>query len=205
MRLSRVLAGVVCAGVIGSACSSSPSLPHKSSSPPPRTTTTGSGVPSAITSTSTGTTAGTGITACTRVQITPGQSQGAAGTIIGTITLSEVGSASCTLLGYPTLTRFDASGSSVPVTVVDGLTVNVSGAAAQPPSSVTLTPTQHAEFTYQYSDVPVGSETTCAGSTTITVTTPGATAASSPAPLTMAPCNSGTVEVSPLYAAATTG
>jgi hypothetical protein len=35
----------------------------------------------------------------------------------------------------------------------------------------------------------------------VTVTPPGASVASAPVPLTMAPCNNGTVEVSPVYAA----
>jgi adenosine deaminase len=35
----------------------------------------------------------------------------------------------------------------------------------------------------------------------VTVTPPGATTASAQIPLTMAPCNNGTVEVSPVYAA----
>jgi hypothetical protein len=135
------------------------------------------------------------------VTATPGQTQGAAGTIVGTITLAEVGSGTCTVNGYPTLTRFTASGASVPTTMVHGLTINVSGPPSQPPSLVTLTSSQQAEFTFQYSDVVTGTETSCATSTTLSVTTPGATSASAPVPLSMTPCNNGTVNVSALYAA----
>jgi hypothetical protein len=103
--------------------------------------------------------------------------------------------------GYPSLARFSATGAPVPTSVVHGLTVNLSGPPSQPPSLVTVTATQHAEFTFEFSDVPTGSETTCATSTTLTVTTPGASTPSAPIPLTMAPCNNGTVEVSPIYAA----
>ena len=124
---------------------------------------------------------------------TPGQSQGAAGTIVGTITLAPVGTATCTMEGYPALARFSSSGATVPTTVVDGLTVNLSGPPTQPPSVVTLSSGQQAEFTFEYSDVP--------SSATVTVTPPGATTASARVPLTMAPCNNGTVEVSPVYAA----
>jgi hypothetical protein len=148
-----------------------------------------------------GTTTSTGIAACAQVTATPGQSQGAAGTIVGTITLTPVGSATCTMEGYPVLARFSSSGASVPITGVNGLTVNLSGPATQPPSVVTLTSGQQAEFTFEYSDVPTGNETQCASSSTVTVTPPGATTASAQVPLTMAPCNNATVDVSPVYAA----
>ena len=61
--------------------------------------------------------------------------------------------------GYPALVRFSSSGAPVPITVVDGLTVNLSGPPTQPPSVVTLTSGQQAEFTFEYSDVPTGNET----------------------------------------------
>jgi hypothetical protein len=154
-----------------------------------------------VTTTASTTTSTTGISACAQVTATPGQTQGAAGTIIGTITVAEVGTGTCTMMGYPALARFGAGGASVPITLVHGITVNLSGPATQPPTLVTLTSTQQAEFTFQYNDVTTGTETSCATSTTLSVTTPGATRASAPIPLTMAPCNNGTVEVSPVYAA----
>jgi hypothetical protein len=195
---------VVVAGVIGTACSSH--NPTKTSS---GTTTTNATTNAATTTSTTSvstttastTTSTTGIGACTQVTATPGQTQGAAGTIVGTITLAEVGSGTCTVNGYPTLTRFTSSGASVPTTMVHGLTINVSGPPSQPPSLVTLTSSQQAEFTFQYSDVVTGAETSCASSTTVSVTTPGATSASAPVPLAMTPCSGGTVNVSALYAA----
>jgi Protein of unknown function (DUF4232) len=198
------LGAILCAGVVAAACSSSPgshtatgtTSSHKNSSTTTSTTST-----TVVTPTTASTTTTTGIEPCAQVTATPGQGQGAAGTIVGTITLAEVGTGTCTIDGYPTLARFGASGASVPVTVVDGLTVNLSGPPSEPASVVTLTPGQQAEFTFQYSDVPTGSETTCASSTTLSVTTPGATSASAPAPLIMAPCTNGTVNVSPVYAA----
>jgi hypothetical protein len=138
------------------------------------------------------------------VTATPGQSQGAAGTTIGTVTVTETGTPSCTVEGYPSLARFSSTGAPVPVTVVHGLTVNLSGPATQPPSAVTLAPNQPVEFTFEYSDVPTGSETTCASSATLSVTLPGAPSASAPFPLAMAPCNNGTIDVSPVYAATST-
>jgi hypothetical protein len=200
-RVLRVLTAVATAGVIGAACSShhgtntgtGTTAPHHGTT---TTTTTTAVVPTTATTSTT-----TGIGPCAQVTATVGQIQGAAGTIVGTITLAEVGSGTCTMLGYPGLTRFDSSGGSVPTTVVHGLTVNLSGPPSQPPALVTLTATQEAEFTFQYSDVTTGTETSCATSTTISVTPPGATAASAPVALMATACNNGTFDVSPVYAA----
>jgi hypothetical protein len=203
-RALGVAAALACVGVIAAACSSSPGS-HTSTGTTGGshgTTTTTQGTSGTSTTASTGgTTTSTGIAGCAQVTATPGQSQGAAGTIVGTITLAPVGSATCTMEGYPALARFSSSGATVPITVVNGLTVNLSGPPTQPPSVVTLTSGQQAEFTFEYSDVPTGNETQCASSSAVTVTPPGATTASAQIPLTMAPCNNGTVEVSPVYAA----
>ena len=199
-RALRVAAALVCAGLIAAACSSSPGS-HTSTGTTGGSHSTTTTQSTSVTSTTAGTTTTTGIAACAQVTATPGQSQGAAGTIVGTITLAPVGSATCTMEGYPALARFSSSGATVPITVVDGLTVNLSGPPTQPPSVVTLASGQQAEFTFEYSDVVTGNETSCTSSSTVTVTPPGATTASAQVPLTMAPCNNGTVEVSPVYAA----
>jgi len=196
----RVAAALVCAGLIAAACSSSPGS-HTSTGTTGGSHSTTTTQSTSVTSTTAGTTTTTGIAACAQVTATPGQSQGAAGTIVGTITLAPVGSATCTMEGYPALARFSSSGATVPITVVDGLTVNLSGPPTQPPSVVTLASGQQAEFTFEYSDVVTGNETSCTSSSTVTVTPPGASTASAQVPLTMAPCNNGTVEVSPVYAA----
>ena len=199
-RALRVAAALVCAGLIAAACSSSPGS-HTSTGTTGGSHSTTTTQSTSVTSTTAGTTTTTGIAACAQVTATPGQSQGAAGTIVGTITLAPVGSATCTMEGYPALARFSSSGATVPITVVDGLTVNLSGPATQPPSVVTLASGQQAEFTFEYSDVVTGNETSCTSSSTVTVTPPGASTASAQVPLTMAPCNNGTVEVSPVYSA----
>jgi hypothetical protein len=202
-RALCVTAAFVCAGLLVAACSSNngpkttTGTTSHSSTHATTTTTTSASSTSVSTTTST-----TGIAACAQVTATPGQAQGAAGTIVGTISLAEVGSGTCTMEGYPSVARFDSAGTAVVTTVVEGLTVNLSGPPTQPPSLVTLTSSQGAEFTFEYSDVPTGTETTCASSATLSVTPPGATTASTPAPLIMAPCNNGTVEVSLVYAAA---
>jgi len=196
-----VAAALACVGLVAAACSSKPGSPTSTGTTggSHRTTTTTQGT--SATSTTASPTTTTGIAACAQVTATPGQSQGAAGTIVGTITLAPVGTATCTMEGYPAQARFSSSGATVPITVVNGLTVNLSGPPTQPPSVVTLSSGQQAEFTFEYSDVPTGNQTQCAGSATVTVTPPGATTASAQVPLTMAPCNNGTVEVSPVYAA----
>jgi len=199
-RALRVAAALVCAGLIAAACSSSPGS-HTSTGTTGGSHSTTTTQSTSVTSTTAGTTTTTGIAACAQVTATPGQSQGAAGTIVGTITLAPVGSATCTMEGYPALARFSSSGATVPITVVDGLTVNLSGPPTQPPSVVTLASGQQAEFTFEYSDVVTGNETSCTSSSTVTVTPPGASTASAQVPLTMAPCNNGTVEVSPVYSA----
>jgi hypothetical protein len=200
-RAWRVAAALVCVGLIAAACSSKPGSPTSTGTTGGSHRTTTTTQSTSVTSTTASTTTTTGIAACAQVTATPGQSQGAAGTIVGTITLAPVGSATCTMEGYPALTRFSSSGATVPITVVNGLTVNLSGPPTQPPSVVTLTSGQQAEFTFEYSDVPTGEETSCASSTSVTVTPPGAATPSAQVPLTMAPCNNGTVEVSPVYAA----
>jgi hypothetical protein len=192
-RILRVMAMMVGGGVIAAACSSN--TPSTTTTTTVHRTTTTTGAPA----TSSSTTTTTGIAACAQVSVTPGQAQGAAGTIIGTVTVAEVGSGTCTVDGYPELTRYGASGSTVATTLVDGLTMDLSGPQGQPPSLVTLTSTQQAEFTFQYSDVVTGS-TSCVMSSTVSVTTPGATSPSAQVPLSISACNNGTVYVSPLYA-----
>ena len=116
-RALRVVPALVCAGLIAAACSSSPSS-HTS------TPTTGGGSHKTTSTTATcgppttaSTTSTTGITACAQVTASPGQTQGAAGTIVGTITLTPVGSVTCTMEGYPALARFGSSGAALPITV----------------------------------------------------------------------------------------
>ena len=129
-----------------------------------------------------------------------GQTQGAAGTIIGTIDVTSLGSRTCTMEGYPTLTRFNAAGITITANIVHGLTVNLSGPASEPPALVTLAAGQGAAFDFEYSDVPTGEATSCPSSTSLSVTTPGALTPSPHFAVTMAPCDDETIAVSPVYA-----
>ena len=116
------------------------------------------------------------------------------------ITVTNTGTTPCTVNGYPTMALFSGSGAPLTVTMVNGLTVTVSSAANAPPSSVSVAPSSTAQFAYQFSDVPVGSETSCPTSESASVTMPGSTTASPTFQLAIGPCGNGTIKVSPVYA-----
>lgn len=203
MRSSRwALAFVACAAVGLAACSSSPSKPKNVTTTSHATTSTTSS-PTTTSTTSAPTTSSTAAAsaACSHISASPGQGQGAAGTITGLITVTNTGTSPCTVNGYPTMALFSGSGASLTVTMVNGLSVSVSSAANAPPSAVTVAPAARAQFAYQFSDVPVGSETSCPTSEAATVTMPGSTTASPTFQLAIGPCGNGTIKVSPVYAA----
>jgi hypothetical protein len=115
------------------------------------------------------------------------------------VTVTNTGTTPCTVDGYPTVALYSGSGAPLTVTIVNGLTVSVSPQASAPPSSVTIAPSSTAQFAYQFSDVPVGSETSCPTSEQATTTMPGASASSAYFALSITPCNNGTIRVSPVY------
>jgi Domain of unknown function (DUF4232) len=195
------LAVLACASVVLAACSSTPSTPkhvttttHQAA---PTTTTTTTATTTTASSTTTTTSAVA--TACNRITAAAGQSQGAAGTITGVITITNTGPATCTADGYPKVALFSGSSAPLTVTMVNGLSVTLSPPANAAPSPVAVASSSTAQFAYQYSDVPVGAETSCPTSETAAVTMPGATTTSALFPLAVSPCNSGTIRVSPVY------
>ena len=199
------LALAACAPVVLAACSSSPSRPTStttSSRPATSTTTSSRPATSTTTSTALSTTTSTGAasTACTHITAAAGQGEGAAGTITGTITVTNAGTSPCTVDGYPTMALFSGSGAPLPVTLVNGLSVSISTPANAPPSTSSVAPSSTAQFAYQFSDVPVGSETSCPTSESASVTMPGATTASPKFQLAIGPCGNGTIRVSPVFA-----
>ena len=193
------LALVAGAALVLAACSNSPNTPKHTTTTTHRSTTTSS---STITSTSgsTTTTGAAGPVACNHVTATAGQGQGAAGTITGVITVTNTGASACTADGYAKMALFSGSGAPLTVTMVNGLSVNISPQASAPASSVTMAPSGKAQFAYQFSDVPTGTETSCPNSEMVSVTMPGATTASPTIALNLDPCNNGTIRVSPVYA-----
>ena len=84
--------------------------------------------------------------------------------------------------------------------MVNGLTVSISTPANAPPSSFSVAPSGTAQFAYQFSDVPVGGETSCPTSQSASVTMPGSTTGSPSFQLAIGPCGNGTIRVSPVYA-----
>ena len=109
--------------------------------------------------------------------------------------LTSTSAVPCVLGGYPGLLLQTASGSALPTTVVRRGSYSFT---AMVPTTVTLTHGESAYFNIGYSDVPVGTETTCPTSASMQVTPPNApdhlvvTAA-------LAPCGGGTTVVSPVF------
>jgi hypothetical protein len=196
------LAFVACAAVVLAACGSSPSKPKNvtTTSRAATTSTTSASTTTSTTSSSATTSTAATSSACSHISASPGQGQGAAGTITGLITVTNTGTTACTANGYPTMALFSGSGAPLTVTMVNGLTVSVSSAANAPPASVSVAPSSTAQFAYQFSDVPVGSETSCPTSESASVTMPGATTSSATFQLAIGPCGNGTIKVSPVYA-----
>ncbi|HWD53915.1 MAG TPA: DUF4232 domain-containing protein [Acidimicrobiales bacterium] len=193
------LAALAGAGLFLAACSSSPSK-HSTTTTTHRATTTSSSTTSTTAATTTSSTAAASV-ACNHITASAGQSQGAAGTITGVITVTNTGATTCTVDGYPTVALFSGSLAPLTVTMMNGLTVDLSPAANAPPVSVAIAPSSTAQFAYQYSDVPVGGETSCPTSEQAATTMPGATTPSPTFALSIAPCGNGTIRVSPLYKA----
>lgn len=138
--------------------------------------------------------------ACTSSQLAASfvTGQGAAGTIFQTLALTNTSGLACTLNGFVSVQMLDAANNPLP-------TVGVPGGGmlgGRPgPSSFVLAPGDASQFVIAWSDVPVGGETTCQAATTVQVTPPGETTPLDVAGLTgIAPCNSGTIDISPLRA-----
>jgi len=93
-----------------------------------------------------------------------------------------------------------AAGTPIPTTVIRGGGPAYPTAAANAaPAPVSLAPQQTAAFSFSYSDVPVGNQTSCPTSARSEITPPNDTAYAV-VPLSIAPCGEGTIHVSPVYA-----
>jgi Protein of unknown function (DUF4232) len=132
------------------------------------------------------------------------EGEGAAGTIDASVTLTKVGSGSCTLDGWPLLTLQDTTGALITSTIVDVTPSNApiqfpAAQANEAPTSLTLAEGGTATFSLAYSDVPVGNAT-CPSARTVSVQIAkgGSTTAVTPS-YPLQPCNKGTIWVSPFY------
>jgi hypothetical protein len=102
--------------------------------------------------------------------------------------------------GYPGMQLLNASGAPIATTVIRGGGPAFPTAAANAgPAPVSLAPQQTATFSFSYSDVPVGNESSCPTSAESEITPPNDTA-HAVIPLSIAACGNGTVHVSPVYA-----
>jgi hypothetical protein len=182
-------------------CSSSPSAAnhHTGHQKKPSHGSTSSSTTSPTTSTTSTSTATTQICQPAQLQLALGPGTGAAGTITSSVTMTDTSSSTCTMYGYPGMQLLDTRGNPIPTTVVRGQAHFPDPAANAGPSTVTLTPGAQATFSLQYSDVPVGPETTCPSSTKAEITPPTNTSFAVMT-LDVAPCDNGTVHVSPVYA-----
>jgi hypothetical protein len=101
--------------------------------------------------------------------VTPGQSNGAAGSITVPVLFKNLSQRTCTLQGYPGVAGLNAAGQQVTQAVRTPFT------HVGPPSAISLAPGQTASAAVQGSDVPVGTATTCTSYPALLVTPPGET------------------------------
>jgi hypothetical protein len=192
-----VLALVLGGALVASCSSGSPSA---STTTTTRRTTTSLATTTSTSQATTTTAAQSSTCQVTSLLVAPQQGSGAAGTIEMSVNLTNHGSSSCTLFGYPGMQLLDGSGNKLPTIVVRGGGPQFSVAAAnQGPVTVTLAPQQTAAFSFSYEDVPVGNETSCPTSVSSLITPPGDFTSATVA-LAIAPCGGGTIHVSPVYA-----
>ena len=196
-RVKAVRSGVavVGVGVLVAACShtstSSTSLPPPTTVPVAPATTA---APVSPTTTDAGQVAGARCRSTVLSASIAGRS-GGAGTLELVVDLTSKATVPCTLEGYPGLQMRDASGSALPTNVLRKGTYPFT---SMNPTLVTLAPGGSARFNVGYSDVPVANESSCPASATMDVTAPNAYHSVS-LTATIAPCNHGTVVVSPVF------
>ena len=97
---------------------------------------------------------------------------GAAGSQGGAFGLTNRGTVTCTLLGYPGMQLLDANGQPLPTTVIRG---HYEVVDTVPEQTATLAPGAQARFYYMYSDtLGGGNPTACPTASTVEITPPGA-------------------------------
>ena len=167
------------------------------SSHPGSSVTTSTAPTTSSSSSSSSTTSGTSTTACeaSALAMSVVGSQGAAGTFEVSFGLRNSATTPCTMNGFPAVLLVSGSGTQLPTTVVRAGNVSFTNFPAAP---VALSPGATAYFNMAYSDVPVGSETSCEMATQLQVTPPN-TSTHGVVGISLAVCNHGTVTVSPVF------
>lgn len=176
----------------------------------PNTTTTTTTTSVSTTTTSTAVTTTTALangSTCQGADFTGvfGLSQGAAGTIYTSVTLTKSTPGSCTLKGWPVLGLKNQAGAVLAERTIDvpssSDTVNfLNPKANHAPTTLSLTQGSGTTFSMAFSDVPTGSATSCPTAAVVIVGTGvGATTSSISLTYPIQPCNGGTLIVSPFY------
>jgi hypothetical protein len=123
-------------------------------------------------------------------------SEGAAGTIELTFSLTNTSTMLCTMHGYPGMELLDASGGNLATVVTRGGGLTFENVAV---TDVSLAPGQTAYFNLGHGDVPVGT-TSCSVASQVEITPPNDTSlAVVPVPQIDA-CGGGALHVSPVFA-----
>jgi hypothetical protein len=132
------------------------------------------------------------------------EGEGAAGTISASVTLTKSAPGSCTLKGWPILSLQDTSGAVLSSSIInerpgDAPIQFPAAQANQAATLLTLAQGAKTSFSLAYSDVPTGSAA-CASARTLSVqfAKDGSVATVTPSS-PIAPCNNGTIWVSPFY------
>jgi hypothetical protein len=145
-------------------------------------------------------------TATPAVAVTPGcqpnqltlaiaSSQGAAGHIAQMAQFTNKSNTVCTLFGFPGAVMLDAQHNAIPTKAL--WETSSYTFQNQQKQTVTLHPGGSAYFAVAWSDVPVGSETTCPTSAYLSVTPPNTFSVLTIADQINA-CNSGSLDISPV-------
>lgn len=192
---TAVLGCLVTTLALAAGCSS----PQGSATPTTNATTTTTSVPS-----HSSTTVDTAVTTTTVPACNGGNytlrvlgTEGAAGTNEVTFALTNIATTACPLYGYPGIQLIGAGGSQLSTTTLRGGGLSFLSFA---PASVSVAPGATAYFNMSYSDVVSGTETSCPTTTAVKVIAPNSTIQLSVAGQ-FTVCNSGTVNVSPVFGA----
>ena len=180
---------------------------YHSTTTPTTTTTSTSTTTTVASSTTTTSVASANGSTCAGSDFTgsAGLSQGAAGTIYTSFTLTKTTPGSCTLKGWPLLGLENRAGVTLPERTVEvpssGNPANfLTPAANHAPTTLTLQEGSKTSFSVAFNDVTTGTETTCPTAAVVLVGTGvGTSTTSISLTYPIQPCNHGTLVASPFY------
>jgi len=188
---------LACAAIVLAAgCSSSQPGSAAASPTPPASPTPAPPSPTAAPPPPTGAPAGTGRCLAPGLRLDAGDIGAAAGNRYLSISFTNTSGSACWLYGFPGMLMLDASGRAMPTRVVRAGPAMFATIDATP-RVVTLGQGASAPFFLHYGVVPSGSETSCPESSQVLVTPPDETRQLR-TDLRIAPCQGGTIDVSPV-------